>query len=196
MKSLYLRFTHKCKRRQALLLQGCLQKPFVHSRLCGLFCHKHTSLTSSTLNPPARGGPAPRCSVAGKGVGAVDGPQGAAAWETGWVTGEEASGRGWGDGSLGALQARTPVLALGEAAGRRVGNPEEEPDGGSFHPDGRVKGRGESAGDGGDDGEHWGGDGGGDCCCCCSGGGCCCCCCGGGGGSDGLSDRADASLEG
>lgn len=45
---------------------------------------------------PARGGPAPHCSAAGTGggVGAVDEPRGAAAWGTGSVTGEEASGRG------------------------------------------------------------------------------------------------------
>lgn len=63
---------------------------------------------------PAHGGPAPHCSVAGLGegggVGAVDVPQGAAAWETGWETDEEVSGKGLGDGNLGALQAPAPAL--------------------------------------------------------------------------------------
>lgn len=156
---------------------------------------EETQDTIQELNP-AHGGPAPHCSVAGTGggVGAVDGPQGAAAWETGWVTDEEASGRGLGDGNLGVHQARAQAQALGEVAGCRVGNPEEEPGGGSFHPDGLVTGRGGSAGGGGDDGGRWGGGGGdGDCCCCCSGGGCCGR--GGGGESGGLSGHADVSLE-
>lgn len=123
-------------------------------------------------------------------MGAVDGQKGATAWGTGWVTGEEVLGKGLEDGNLGALQA----LALGEVAGCRVGNPEEELGVGNFHPDGLVMGRGGSAGGGGggDDGGHWGGDGGGGCCCCCSGGGCC-----GrdGGESNGLSGHADVSLE-
>lgn len=148
---------------------------------------------------PAHEDPTPHCSVAGKGgrVGAVDELQGAEAWEKGLETGEEASGRDLEDGTQGVLQARALPQALGEAAGYRVGSPVEEPDGGSFHPDGQVKGRYGSAGGGGDDddGGHWGD--GGDCCCCCSGDGCCCCGGGGGGvGSDGLSAHADVSLEG
>lgn len=147
---------------------------------------------------PVHGGPAPRCSAAAMGggvdvgAGAVDGPQGAVAWETGWETGGGASGRGLGDGDLGALRARAPVL--GEAAGCRVRSPEGEPGDGSSHPGGLATGRGGSAGGGGDDGGHWGGDGGGGCCCCCSDGGCCGR--GGGGGSDGLSGHAGVSLEG
>lgn len=43
------------------------------------------------------------------GVGAVDGPQGAAAWETGSVNGGGASVRGLGDGDLVALRARAPA---------------------------------------------------------------------------------------
>lgn len=131
-------------------------------------------------------------------MGAVDELQGAEAWEKGLETGEEASGRDLEDGTQGVLQARALPQALGEAAGYRVGSPVKEPDGGSFHPDGQVKGRYGSAGGGGDDddGGHWGD--GGDCCCCCSGDGCCCCGSGGGGGvgSDGLFGHADVSLEG
>lgn len=141
---------------------------------------------------PARGGPAPHCFVAGMGVNAVGGSRGVAAWEKGLATGEEASGRGLGGGNPGAHLAQTLVLA--EVAGCRACNPEEELDGGSFHPDGPVMGRDGSAGGGGDDCEHWGGDG--DCCCCCSDGGCRCCGrCGDDGGSDGLCGRADVSLE-
>lgn len=158
-----------------------------------------TQDTILELNP-AHGGPAPRCFVAGMGeagdvgVGAVDGLQGAAAWETGSVTGGEASGTGLGDGDLDALRARVP--GLGEVAGCRVGSPEGEPGDGSSHPGGLVMARGGSAGGGGDDGGCWGGDGGGGgCCCCCSGGGCCGCG-GGGGGSDGLSGHVGVSLEG
>lgn len=154
---------------------------------------EETQDTILELNP-AHGDPAPNCYAAGMGggVGAVDGPQGAAAWETGLVTGVGVSGRGLGDGDLGALQDRAP--ALGEVAGYRVGSPEGEPGDGSSHPGGLAKGRGESAGGGGGDGGHWGGDGGGCCCCCCSGGGCCGR--GGGGGSVGLFDHAGVSLEG
>lgn len=130
------------------------------------------------------------------GAGAVDEPQGAAAWETGSVTGGGASVRGLGDGGLGARQAQ----ALGVVAGCRVGSPEGEPGDGSSHPGGLAMGHGGSAGGGDDDdGGRWGGDGGdgGGCCCCCSGGGCCCCGRGGGGGgSDGLSGHAGVSLEG
>ncbi len=149
------------------------------------------------MNSPAHGGPASHCSVAGMGggvgAGAVDGPQGAAAWETGLVTGGGASERGLGDGDLAAPQAPAPVL--GEVAGCRVGSPEGEPGDGSSHPGGLATGRGGSADGGGDDGGRWGGDGGGGgCCCCCSGGGCCGR--GGDGGSDGLSGRAGVSLEG
>lgn len=131
----------------------------------------------------------------GAGAGAVDAPQGAAAWETGSVTGGGASERGLGDGDLAALQARVP--ALGELAGCKVGSPEEEPGDGSSHLGGLTTGHGGSAGGGGDDdGGHLDGDGGdGGCCCCCSGGGCCCCGRGGGGGSDGLSGHG-VSLEG
>lgn len=155
--------------------------------------------TRLELNP-AHEGPVPHCSVAGKGgrVGAVDGLQGAAAWETGSETGEEALGRDLGDGTQGVLQAQARALpqALGEAAGCRAGNPEEELDGGSFHPDGLVMGHCGSAGGGGGDDGHWGDGGGGDCCCCCSGDGCCCVHGDGGGGSDGLSGHAGVSLEG
>lgn len=149
------------------------------------------------IKSPAHGGPTLRCSVAGMGgggdvdVGAEDGPLGAAALETGWGTGGEASAKGLGDGDPGALQAQDPALV--EVAGCKVGSPDGEPRDGSFHPGGLATGRGGSAGGGGDDGEHWGDDGGG-CCCCCSGGGCCGR--GGGGGSDGLSCHAGASLEG
>lgn len=131
------------------------------------------------------------------GAGAVDEPQGAAASETGSVTGGGASGRDLGDGDLGALRA--PALVPGEVAGCRVGSPEGEPGDGSSHPGGLVTGHGGSAGGGGDGGGRWGGgDGGGGgccCCCCCSGGGCCGHG-GGGGGSDGLSGHAGVSLEG
>lgn len=147
---------------------------------------------------PARGGPAPHCSAGmGVGVGAVDGPQGAAAWETGWETGGGASGRDLGGGDPGAPPGRAP--ALGGVAGCRVGSPEAERGDGSSHPGGPATGRGGSAGGGGGDGGRWGGGGdgggGGCCCCCCSGGGCCGRG-GGGGGSDGLSGHAGVSLEG
>lgn len=82
-------------------------------------------------------------------MGAVDEVQGAEAWETGSASGEEASGRGLGDGKPGALQGRTPALV--EVAGCRGGNLEEG--GGSFHPDGLGLGQGGregGAGDGGD----------------------------------------------
>lgn len=76
---------------------------------------EETQDTILELNP-ARGGPAPYCSAGmGGGVGAVDGPQGAAAWETGSVIGGGASGRDLGDGDPGALRARVP--ALGGVAG-------------------------------------------------------------------------------
>lgn len=155
---------------------------------------EETQDTILELNP-AHGGPAPHCSAGmGEGVGAVDGPQGAAAWETGSVTGAGASGRDLGDGDLGALRAQAP--ALGEVAGCRVSSPEAELGDGSFRPGGLATGRGGSAGGGGGGGGRWGGDGGGGgcCCCCCSGGGCCGR--GGGGGSGGLSGHAVVSLEG
>lgn len=72
---------------------------------------EETRDTILELNP-AHGGPAPCCSagVGGHvGVGAVDGPQGAAAWETGSVNGGGASVRGLGDGDLVALRARAPA---------------------------------------------------------------------------------------
>lgn len=144
------------------------------------------------LNLPAHEDLAPHCSVAGKGVGVVDGPQDAAAVEKGWVTDGEALGTGLEDGNLGALLTRDQAQALWEVAGYRVGTPEEEPDGGSSHPGGLAMGHGGSEG-GGDDGVHWGGDGGG-CCCHCSGGGCCGR--GGGGESDGLYGHVGVSLEG
>lgn len=122
----------------------------------------------------------------------MDVPQGAVPLEKGLVTGEEASGKGLEDGSLGDLQVLTP--ALEEVAGCRASNPEEELDGDSFHPDGLVTGHGGS--DGGDDEDvRWAGDDGGDCCCCCNGDGCCYEH-GGDGESDGLYDHADVSLEG
>lgn len=116
----------------------------------------------------------------GGGVGAADGLQGAAVWETGWVSGEGALGRGLEDGNLDAPLAQ--VLAPGEVAGCRVGSPEEELSDGSSHPGGLVTGHG---GSGGDDGVYWG-----------DGGGCCHCSGGGGGGSGGLSGHAGVSLEG
>lgn len=143
------------------------------------------------MHLPARGDPAPHCSVAGKGVGVegvVGGRQGAAAVEKGWVTDGEASGRGLEDGNLADPQAR----ALWVVAGCRGGSPEEELGDDSSHPGGLETGHGENAGGGGDDGVHWGGDGGG-CRCHCSGDGCY----GhGGGASSGLFDHAGVSLEG
>lgn len=157
-----------------------------------IFTDTHTVPTRPhhLVHSPARGDPAPHCSVAGKGVGVVGEPQGAAAVEKGWATDGEASGRGLEDGNLADPQSQ--AQALWEVAGCRVGSPEEELGGDSSHPDDLKTGHGESGGGGGDDGVHWGGDGGG-CCCRCSGGGCC----GrGGGASDGLSDHAGVSLEG
>lgn len=139
---------------------------------------------------PARGGPAPHCSVAGMGA---DGPQGAAAWETGSAMGGGVSEKGSGDGDLGVLQDRVPALV--GVAGCKVGSPEEEPHGGSSHLGGLTTGRGGIAGgggvggDGGGDGGCLDGDGGG--------GGCCCCrhCSGGGGALDDPSGHG-VSLEG
>lgn len=83
----------------------------------------------------------------------MDVQQGAAVWETGLETDEGASGRGLGDGNLGALQAR--VRALWEAAGCRVGSPEGEPGDDSSHPGGLVRARdGNEGGDGDDCGER------------------------------------------
>lgn len=128
----------------------------------------------------------------GEGGGAVDVLRGAAAWEKGLVTDEGALERGLGDGNWGALQAQ--ALALWEAAGCRVGSPEEEPGDDSSHPGGLATGRdGSAGGGGGGDGGRLGGDGG--CCCRCNDGGCCVRD-GGGGGSNGLSGHAAVSLEG
>lgn len=125
-------------------------------------------------------------------VGAVDGPQGAATWETGLAMDVEASGKGSERGGQGALRDQAPVP--GALAGCKVGSPEEEPDDGSSHPGGPTADRGGSVGDAGD-GDHLdGGDGGGDGgCCCCSGGGYCCCGCGGGGGRGDLSGHGVSS---
>lgn len=119
----------------------------------------------------------------------MDGPQGAGAWETGSVTGGEASERDLGDGSLDVH----PALGLWGVAGCTVGNPEVEPGVCSSHLDGPVQGHDGSGG-----GERWGGDGCDDCCCCCNGG--CCRCCGhgddGGDVSVGLDGHAGVSLGG
>lgn len=92
---------------------------------------------------PARGGQALHCSAAEAGEGAVDGPQGAGAWETGSVTGGEASEKD--------SEGDSPVVhpALWGAAGCTVGNPEVELGVCSSHLDGPVTGRGGSG-----DGEH------------------------------------------
>lgn len=132
---------------------------------------------------PAHGGPALHCFGAGMGVdvdaGAVDGPQGAAAWETGSVIHGGASERGLGDGALAVHQDQVP--APWEAAGYKVSSPEEELGDGSSHLGGPATAHDGSAGGGGDDddGGRLDGDDGD--------GGYCCCCSGGGGGSDGLS---------
>lgn len=117
-------------------------------------------------------------------VGAVDGPQDAATWETGLATDGGASGKGSERGGQGALQDQVP--APGVLAGCKLCSPEEEPDDGSSHPGGPTADRGGSGGDAADDGDRSdGGDGGGDGgCCCCSGGGCCCGCGDGGGRAD------------
>lgn len=110
---------------------------------------------------PVHGDLAPHCSVAGVGVGVVDGPRDAEAAEKGWATDGEASGMGLEDDNLGAHLSRARAQALWEAADYTVGTPEEEQDGGSSHPDGLVMGHGGSGGGGDDGGVHWGGDGGG-----------------------------------
>lgn len=72
-----------------------------------------TSLSLHNLKKsPAHEDLAPCCFATGMGadVGAVDAPQGAAAWETGLAMGEGASERGLGDGDLGALPAPVPAL--------------------------------------------------------------------------------------
>lgn len=126
-------------------------------------------------------------------MGAVDGTQDAATWETGWARDGGASGKGWERGGQRALRDQVPVP--GVLAGYKVCSPEGEPDDGSSHPGGPTADRGGSVGDA-DDGDcSDGGDGGGDGgCCCCSGGGYCCCGCGGGGGRGGLSGHG-VSLE-
>lgn len=74
---------------------------------------EETKDTTLELNP-AHGGPAPHCSAGmGGGVGAVDGPQGAAAWETGSAIGGGALARDSGDGAPAALPAPAPVEAAG-----------------------------------------------------------------------------------
>lgn len=129
------------------------------------------------------------------GVGAVDGPQDAATWETGLAMDGGASGKGSERGGQGALRDQDPVP--GVLAGCKVCSPEEEPDDGSSHPGGPTADRGGSGsvGDAGDgDRSDGGDDGGGGCCCCSGGGGYCCCECGGGGGRGDLSGRG-VSLE-
>lgn len=86
---------------------------------------EETRDTTLELNP-ARGGPGPRCSVAGMDGdgGAVGGPRGAGASGKGWAIGEEASGKGLEDGNQGDLQVRAPDP--GGVAGCRARNPEEE----------------------------------------------------------------------
>lgn len=107
------------------------------------------------------------------------------------MTGGVVGGRGFEDGSLGALQHR--VRVRGEVVGHTAGSPEGELGDGSSRPGGLVMGHGGSVSDGGgDDDEGCGGDGG--YCCRCSGGDCCGHG-GGGGGSGGLAGHADASLE-
>lgn len=119
-------------------------------------------------------------------AGAVDGPQGAAALETGSVMHGGVLERDLGDGDLAAHQAQVP--ALGEAADYKVGSLEEEPGDGSSHLGGLTTDHDGSAGGGGDDdGGRLDGDDGD--------GGYCCCCSGGGGGLDGLSGHG-VSLEG
>lgn len=129
---------------------------------------EETEDTILELNP-VHEGPKPRCSAAAMD-GHVDGdavhePQGAAAWETGWVTGGLASGRDFEDGGLGAPQTQDLVPALGVLAGCMVDSPGAELGGGSFRLGGLRLGRGGSAG-GDDDGGRWGDGGGGGCCCC------------------------------
>lgn len=125
-------------------------------------------------------------------VGAADGPQDAATWETGLAKDGGASGKGSERGGQGAPRDQAPVP--GVLAGCKVCSPEEEPGDGSSHPGGPTADRGGRVGDADDGDRSDGGDGGGDGgCCCCSGGGYCCCGCGGGGGRGDLSGHGVSS---